>query len=64
MKSLSYWKQFVSTGSIEDYLVYVEKERQDPKPENGLEEVGVRRNAGIYMDNGNDTQTDPYRGVR
>lgn len=60
MKSLNYWQQFIHTGRIDDYLAYKEQESGRCK-DIQQEDSGVRQNAGIYMCNRNDTQTDAYR---
>ena len=68
MQNLSYWKQFESTGKVEDYLTY---RCSDKEPE-GLqtsgdgketEELGADPYAGIYKCNGNCIETDAYRGI-
>ena len=68
MQNLSYWKQFESTGKVEDYLTY---RYSDGKPErlcgpgNGKEtgELGADPYAGIYKCNRNRIETDAYRGI-
>ena len=68
MQNLSYWKQFESTGKVEDYLTY---RCSDREPE-GLqtsgdgketEELGADPYAGIYKCNRNCFETDAYRGI-
>lgn len=58
--NLKYWKQFETSGKVEDYLNFVsmekgETERGEPTGENG--------HAGIYMGDGNHTETVSDRGV-
>lgn len=68
MQNLSYWKQFESTGKVEDYLTY---RCSNTKPEwfhgpvNGKEtgELGADPYAGIYKCNRNCIETDAYRGI-
>lgn len=71
MQSLNYWKQFESTGKIEDYLSY--KSGGDAaihssmgtqtEPEQSLRQQGAKPYAGVRMCNGNDTETDGIRGI-
>lgn len=51
-----YWKQFESSGRIEDYLSFVSNVRQEQARESD--------HAGTYIDNGNYPETDPGGGVR
>ena len=61
MQNLNYWKQFESTGKIEDYLSYrsclTNSEEQLPNP------AKENAHAGIHMCNRNDIETDAYRGI-
>lgn len=68
MQNLNYWKQFESTGKIEDYLSYrscfSENERQLQNPiANATGQLGENSYAGIHMCNRNDIETDAYRGI-
>ena len=51
-----YWKQFESSGRIEDYLSFVSNVRQERAREND--------HAGTYNYNGNYSEADPGGGVR
>ncbi len=56
MQTLNYWKQFESTGKIEDYLSYKASDSQRPATESGV--AGCKSDyegsyAGIYSGNGN-----------
>jgi hypothetical protein len=68
MQNLSYWKQFESTGKVEDYLTY-RCSNVGPgwsrSPVNGNEtgELGADPYAGIYKCNRNRIETDAYRGI-
>ena len=68
MQNLSYWKQFESTGKVEDYLAYRCSNKEPERlhsPVNGNEtgELGVNPYAGIYKCNRNSIETDAYRGI-
>ena len=58
MKSLSYWQQFVQTGSVEDYLFYAKAEKDGKTQE---AEAGARQDAGIHICNRNDIEADTCR---
>ena len=70
MSDLNYWKQFESTGKIEDYLSYrgcfSDEEgslgRTVARPL-GQHELGEHFYAGIHKCNGNDTEANAYRGI-
>jgi hypothetical protein len=57
-----YWKKFENSGKIEDYLSFVSGNGQKMTNVSGWVKEG--KNAGIYMCNGNDTETVPGGGVR
>lgn len=59
MKSWNYWQQFMNTGSVRDYLEYVQV--RDGCKELKQEEAGVRQDAGIYICNRDHTETDACR---
>ena len=58
---LKYWKQFESSGRIEDYLRFVSKQRQETKRGNQAKEDG---HAGVYLGDGNHTEAISRGGVR
>ena len=51
-----YWKQFVSSGSVEDYLTFVSNVKQ--------EQTKKGDHAGLYMGDWNHTEAEPGGGVR
>lgn len=55
-----YWKQFESSGRIEDYLSFVSRNRQDKTAGQTREDS----HAGIYNGDRNHIETDPGRGIR
>ena len=59
--NLKYWKQFEISGKIEDYLAFVNSVCQGT--ERG-EQAKERGHAGIYMGDGNHTETDAGGGIR
>ncbi len=70
MSGINYWKQFEHTGKIEDYLSYSSFMNAENK--NGIDRTGkdnraatagVNPYAGIHMGNGNNIETDAYRGI-
>lgn len=67
MKSLSYWQQFLNTGSVEAYLCYARsREGAEEGPEGderSIREEETRRYAELHMDHRNDTETGPLRGI-
>ena len=59
--NLKYWKQFETSGRIEDYLAFVNSggqgaDRGDQAKENG--------DAGVYMGDGNHTEAVSGGGIR
>lgn len=67
VKDISYWKQFESTGRIEDYLNYrllggTTGERSNEDISLGGQEINPY--AGIRMCNGNNFETDACGGIR
>ena len=76
MQNLNYWKQFESTGKIEDYLSYrnsISREeklsdtvgdiRLDAQGVYAAGQLGENSYAGIHKCNGNDTEANAYRGI-
>lgn len=67
MQTLNYWKQFESTGKIEDYLSYKSGGHMssDSVTDGAYDEgqQGARPYAGIYKCNRNHTETGAYRGI-
>ena len=69
MSDLNYWKQFESTGKVEDYLSYRscfsegEKLQGTVAKTMGQLELGENSYAGIHKCNGNDTEANAYRGI-
>lgn len=61
MQTLNYWKQFSSTGRVEDYLSYVRQDRLPDKEE--AKQAGEKPYAGIHMCNRNDIETGAYWGI-
>ena len=57
-----YWKQFESSGKVEDYLSFVSHTRDIGDGEGG--QVVQDEHAGTYLRDGNDIETDTHRGVR
>ena len=51
-----YWKQFESSGKVEDYLSFVSNVRQEQTEKGDY--------AGLYMGDRNHTETEPGGGVR
>ncbi|MCI8543854.1 MAG: hypothetical protein HFH95_11165 [Lachnospiraceae bacterium] len=51
-----YWKQFESSGKVEDYLSFVSNVRQ--------EQTEKGDHAGLYMGDRNHTEAEPGGGVR
>lgn len=54
-----YWKQFESSGKIEDYLTFV----SNMKDGDTAGQERTESHAGTYIGNGNHTETDPGRGI-
>ena len=68
MMNLNYWKQFESTGKVEDYLFYRtcssgELKVHDPVKTEDTGQLGVNPYAGICTCNRNCIETDAYRGI-
>ena len=68
MQNLSYWKQFESTGKVEDYLIYRCSNSGPEGPQNPVDkentgELGANPYAGIYKCNRNSIETNAYRGI-
>ena len=68
MQNLNYWKQFESTGKIEDYLSYrccfSDGEEQQPETvAQATEQLGENSYAGIHKCNRNDIEANAYRGI-
>jgi len=60
MKSWNYWQQFTRTGSVRDYLEYVQmKEERCEMPQK--ENAGVQQDAGICVCNRNNIEADACR---
>ena len=59
--NLKYWKQFETSGKIEDYLAFINSVGQGTERGEQTKEQG---HAGIYMGDGNHTETDPGGGIR
>ena len=59
--NLKYWKQFETSGKIEDYLAFVSNEGQGARRGEQVKESG---HAGVYMGDGNHTETEPDWRVR
>ena len=57
-----YWKQFESSGKVEDYLNFVSHERDMAAGNGDLMEQG--EHAGTYLRDGNDIKADTHGGVR
>lgn len=57
MNSLNYWNQFLTTGSIEDYMQY----RQVKEPD--VDGEGDRPNAGTGECYRHDIEGGTYRGI-
>lgn len=64
MKSLNYWQQFLGSGSIEDYLTYIDREKPaDGGKEQQADHLGVNPYEGVHMCDRNDFKTVAYRGI-
>ena len=57
-----YWKQFESSGKVEDYLSFVSHERDLNADNASVVEQG--EHARTYLRDGNDIKTDTHGGVR
>lgn len=58
MQSLNYWKQFINTGRVEDYLSY--KNNDKLHDGNGIIQSGENPYAGVHMRDRNDIETSAY----
>ena len=58
---LKYWKQFESSGKIEDYLAFVSSARQETERGKKAKESG---HAGVYLGDGNHTEAESGGGIR
>ena len=58
---LKYWKQFESSGKIEDYLAFVSSVRREAERGEKAKEIG---DAGVYMGDGNHTEAESGGRVR
>ena len=58
--NLKYWKQFESSGRIEDYLTFVSASEREADGERQAEDKG---HAGVYMGDGYHTEADSGRGI-
>jgi len=61
MKETDYWQQFLSTGSIQDYLQFKNVQTDDISER---EDMGEDPDAGVCYRNRNYIEDSPYRGVR
>ena len=59
--NLKYWKQFETSGKIEDYLAFVNSVGQGAGRGEQAKESG---HAGVYLGDGNHTETEPGGGIR
>ncbi len=57
MQTSNYWKQFESTGKIEDYLTYRANDSQRPETVAGCKSDYEGAYAGIHTSNRNDFKT-------
>lgn len=57
------WERFVSTGRIEDYLLYSRHRQPSGGEETGGCRAGENPHAGVYQCNRNHIETDAYRGI-
>lgn len=60
MQTLNYWKQFINTGRVEDYLSYINNDKNDNEQ---VKQSGENPYAGVHMCNRNDTETGAYWGI-
>ncbi|MCH5343190.1 MAG: hypothetical protein J1E64_04050 [Acetatifactor sp.] len=65
MRSINYWKQFESTGKIEDYLTYSSHRGEpDGGAVSGVEGKSKESPyAGVRMCDRNDIEADTHRGI-
>ena len=59
--NLKYWKQFETSGKIEDYLAFVDSAGQEAKRG---EQTGESCDAGVYMGDGDHTEAVSGGGIR
>lgn len=66
MKEQNYWNQFLSTGNIDDYLNFKNKEFEEKNSECGknIADVGDNPYAGICEIDRNGVKDGAYRGIR
>ena len=58
--NLKYWKQFETSGKIADYLAFVNSAKQGAERGEQTKESG---HAGVYMGDGNHTETGACGGI-
>lgn len=63
MKGLNYWQQFLSTGSVEDYLKFKEMQETGNISEECIF-MGDSPYAGVCKVNRNRAEDSAYRGLR
>ena len=59
--NIKYWKQFEISGKIEDYLAFVNSAYRGTERGEQTKEQG---NAGVYMGDGDHTETDAGGRIR
>ena len=59
--NLKYWKQFETSGKIEDYLAFVSSVGQEAER---VEQAEGNGHAGVYMGDRDHIETDTGWGVR
>lgn len=64
MKEQNYWQQFLSTGSVEDYLSFKNKKEREAAPAEKEASAEDNRYAGICKANRNGFEDSAYRGIR
>lgn len=64
MKETNYWQQFLSTGSIQDYLEYRQEYNGKAAPQAAFAgELGENSYAGICRSDRDGSQDGAYRGL-
>lgn len=58
MSAINYWKQFLSTGKIDDYLAYRQETQAESK-----EDEGAGKGAGTNQCYRDDIKSGAYRGI-
>lgn len=53
MKETNYWEQFLTTGSVSDFLSYKNAQKDGDKDSVKEDKSGGQSHAGIYRDYGN-----------